>query len=154
MAENGVIGRDGALPWHLPVDAEHFRRLTTGHTVVMGRRTFESVGKPLRKRRNVIVTRNPHYAVPGATVVHDFAAALEAVRDDDEVFVCGGAEIYRCALPFADRLDLTLVHAEVEGDTFSPEIDFSRWRLLRDERHEADERHSHAFSIRRYERMR
>lgn len=162
VAENGVIGDAGRVPWRLPADQAHFRRLTTGHTVIMGRRTFESIGRPLPRRRNIVVSRNPAWRAEGAETARSLDAALEAARGDDDewVFVVGGTELYREALPRADRLDLTRVHASVPGDTRFPEVDLGEsgegkdWKLVRDERHEADARHEHAFSIRRYERRR
>jgi dihydrofolate reductase len=152
MSENGVIGRDGQLPWHLPADLRRFKNLTDGHAVVMGRRTFDSIGRPLPNRRNVVVTRNRDWAAAGATAAPSLDAALAAVPDDEAVFVVGGAEIYREALPRADRLELTIVHAEVDGDTWFPEIDLAEWTLVEEERHEADDRHEHAFTFRTYER--
>lgn len=153
MAENRVIGRDGAVPWHLPVDMRHFKALTTGHTVIMGRKTFESLGRPLPNRRNVVLTRDPAYRAPaGVVVVHTLDAALAAAEADSEVFVAGGEGIYRLALPRADRLYLTVVHARIEGDTFFPEFDVAEWKLVREERHEPDDRHEHPFSFRLYER--
>jgi dihydrofolate reductase len=154
VSENRVIGRKGGLPWNLPADQAFFKRVTIGHAVIMGRRTYESIRRPLPKRTNIVVTRNPDFEAPGAVVVDSLDTALEIAADDDEVFVAGGAELYREALPRADRLYLTLVHACVEGDAFFPEIDFSRWRLLDDVRHEVDDRHAHAFSIRTYAAIR
>ncbi|UCE85926.1 MAG: dihydrofolate reductase [Deltaproteobacteria bacterium] len=150
VSENGVIGIDGRLPWHLPADQAFFKRATIGHAVIMGRRTFESIQGPLPKRTTIVVTRNRAYRAPGAVVVEDLDAALAAAAGDDEVFVAGGAELYREALPRADRLYLTVVHTDVAGDVFFPEVDFSAWRLVDEVRHEADVRHAHAFTIRSY----
>jgi len=152
MSENGVIGRDGQVPWHLPDDMKHFKSLTTGHTVIMGRRTFESLKRPLPNRRNVVITTQPNYAPDGATVVHGLAQALTLAERDDEVFVAGGADIYRLALPHANRMYLTIVHAEVSGDTFFPDIEWDEWSLIDNQRREPDERHGYARSFRRYER--
>ena len=151
VSENGVIGEKGRLPWRLPDDQAFFKRTTKGHTVIMGRRTFESLKGPLPDRTNVVVTRNPEYRPAGAAAAANLDAALRVAAPDDEVFVAGGSELYREALPRADRLYLTRVHARVAGDAFFPELDLSAWRLLEDERHEADARHAHAFSIRVYE---
>jgi dihydrofolate reductase len=154
MAENRVIGRDNALPWHLPDDLMRFKQRTEGHVVIMGRRTFESVGRPLPRRRSIVVTRKHDYHPPGAEIAHSLEEALERARESgqSEVFILGGAEIYAVALPEADRLELTIVHADVTGDTFFPECDLSEWALLEEQRHEADNRHAHAFSFRTYER--
>ena len=154
VSENRVIGREGQLPWNLPADRAFFKRVTIGHAVIMGSRTFESIQRPLPKRTTIVVPRNRKFEAPGAVVVDSLDAALEVAADDDEVFVAGGAELYREALPRADRLYLTVVHACVEGDAFFPEIDFSRWRRLDDVRHEPDDRHAHAFSIRTYAAIR
>jgi dihydrofolate reductase len=154
MAENRVIGRNNALPWRLPNDLKHFRRLTTGHVVIMGRKNYESIGKLLPERTNIIVTRNTGYAVPGARVVHSLEAAYAAAAGDDEIFVIGGAEIYRAALMRADRLYLTLVHAAVPGDTCFPDFDRNEWRQVESVRHEADEKHAYAYSFVTLERHR
>lgn len=152
MAENRVIGRADALPWHLPRDMRHFKRLTVGHTVVMGRRTFETLPAPLSDRRNVVLTRDPAYRRSGVDVVHTLDAALAAAAGSDEVFVAGGAAIYRLALPVADRIHLTVVHATVPGDTDFPDFSMEEWRLVEDLRFAADARHAFACSFRRYER--
>jgi dihydrofolate reductase len=154
MAENRVIGRDNALPWHLPADLARFKQRTEGHVVIMGRRTFESVGRPLPNRRSIVITRKRNFHPPGAEIARSLAEALERARESkqDEVFILGGAEIYALALPDVDRLELTIVHADVSGDTFFPECDLSEWTLIDQQRHEADDRHAHAFSFRTYER--
>lgn len=154
MAENRVIGKAGQLPWRLPDEMKHFMRLTTGHTVVMGRKTFESIGcKPLPNRRNVILSRNPDYAPKGVEVVPTLVKAFELVKPGDHVFICGGEQAYRDALPLADRLYLTIVHAKVEGDTHFPELHATHWKLTDSVRHEADERHAYAFTFHCYERL-
>jgi dihydrofolate reductase len=154
MAENRVIGRDGGLPWHLPADLAHFKRATAGHTVIMGRTTWESLKSALPGRRNIVLTRRDDYQPRNAAVAHSLGEALEMGRAEGaaEVFILGGAEVFREALPIADRLHLTLVHADVEGDVLFPKFDLSRWTLLEDRFHPADDRHEHAFSIRRYGR--
>lgn len=151
MAENRVIGRDGDLPWRLPRDMRRFQRLTTGHAVIMGRKTYDSVGKPLPNRRNLVVTHDLDYRSPGIRVFHSLDAALLAA-DAGEVFVAGGAEIYRLAFPRAVRLYLTVVHAVVEGDTFFPVFAMDDWRLEEDLRYLPDERHPFAHSFRLYMR--
>jgi dihydrofolate reductase len=153
MSSNRVIGRAGDLPWRLPADLRHFKALTVGHAVIMGRRTFDSVGRPLPERRCIVITRDRNYRPEGVIVAHDLEEAIGcAAADDDEVFIAGGGEIYRLALPLADRMYVTVVHAQVEGDTYFPELDESEWEMIADERHEADDRHAHAYSFRVYER--
>jgi dihydrofolate reductase len=153
MAENRVIGVDNSLPWRLPADLRHFRRLTTGHHVIMGRRNYESIGKPLPDRTNIVVTRNPSYRAPGCLVMHSLEAALASAQNDPEIFVIGGADIYRQALDRADRLYLTLVHAQVKGDTYFPSIDEKQWQEISRERHELDEKNPHACTFLVYDRI-
>ena len=131
VGRNGVIGVDGRLPWHLPDELRRFKELTIGHVLVMGRRTYESIGRPLPGRTTVVVTRRPDWrpGAPGVLVAHGVADAVEtALAVDDEVFVVGGAEVYAAAIPLADRLALTFVDAEPDGDTFFPEVDWDDWR--------------------------
>jgi len=154
MADNRVIGRDGGLPWRMPADMRHFKDLTAGHPVIMGRRTYDSVGEPLPGRRNIVITRDPELRYEGVEMARDLEQALALAAGDDEIFVAGGAEIYRLALPVADRIYLTVVHAEVDGDTVFPEFNADDWLLTSDVRHEADDRHAHPFSFRVYERRR
>lgn len=154
VAENRVIGRGNALPWHLPDDLKRFKRLTLGRAVIMGRRTFESLEESLPERRSIVITRDPDFCAPGASVGNTLEDALGCARDagEAEVFILGGADIFALALPLADRMELTVVHADVEGDTLFPEWNPSAWTLVDDERHEADDRHAHAFSFRTYVR--
>ena len=126
-AENGVIGRGNRLPWHLPADLAHFKRTTLGHPVIMGRRTWESIGKPLPGRTSVVVTRNANYAPPGVVVVNSLAAAISVCGDDDEIFVIGGAELYRLAIALADRIYLTEIDADIPGDAHFTELDRKLW---------------------------
>ena len=147
VAENGIIGRNNALPWHLPADLKHFRRLTTGHPIITGRRNYESIGRPLPDRTNIVLTHRRGYVAPGCVVVHSLADAFAAARGASEAFVMGGAEIYTQTLPHAGRLYLTHVHAEIDGDTRFPEVDWAQWREVERERHEADERHRFAYSF-------
>jgi dihydrofolate reductase len=127
VARNGVIGKDGRVPWHLPEELEHFKATTMGHPLVMGRRTFESIGRILPGRRTIVVTRDPGWHHPGVESAHSFAEALSLAGPADEVFVAGGAEVYAEALPFAHRLVLTEVDAEPEGDTWFPRWDRASW---------------------------
>ncbi len=122
MAENRVIGSQGRIPWDIPADRRRFRELTMGHPVIMGRRTFESIGRALPGRRMVVITRRPGYRAEGCQVVPDFASAIAACDGDDEAFVCGGEEVYRAALAVADRIRLTVIHRDFEGDVRFPGI--------------------------------
>ena len=129
VARNRVIGVDGGLPWHIPGDLPRFKERTLGHVLVMGRRTYESIGRPLPGRTTIVVTRQPLWAADGVVTAASVPDALaRAAEADDEVFVVGGAQIYAEALPVVDRLELTLVDAEPDGDTFFPEVDWSVWR--------------------------
>jgi len=154
VSSNRVIGRAGDLPWHLPADLRHFKKTTMGHHLVIGRATWDEVGKPLPGRTMIVVTRNRNFSADGVLVAHSVEAAIALVRDDDEPFIGGGAEIYRQALEaeLVDRLYITRIHAQVEGDTFFPVIDFDRWLLADRVDHPADERNEHPFSFERYDR--
>ena len=152
MSENRVIGRDNAIPWHLPRELKTFKAITMGHHIVMGRKTYESINRLLPGRTTIIITRNPNYRVEGAVVVDSFASALLACENDDQIFVIGGAEIYQIALPFANRLYLTLVHTVVEGDTFMPEFDLSHWNKISSEILTADEKNAFDYTVAVYER--
>lgn len=148
VADNGVIGKDNDLIWHLPDDLKHFKQLTKGHTIVMGRKTWESIGaKPLPKRRHIIITRNAEYTAIGAEVVTSVEAALALIENDEQPFIVGGAEIYKLAMPFVKRLELTYVHNVFEGDTYFPEFDKNEWEVTSEVRHEADEKHQWPFTF-------
>jgi dihydrofolate reductase len=146
MAENGVIGRGGELPWRLSTDLKRFKAETMGKPVVMGRKTWESIGRPLPGRRNVVISRNPTYEAPGADVVGSLDEALELARGDaaPEVAVIGGGEIFRQALEVADQLSVTHVRAEIDGDAHFPEIDESLWTEVSREEVPAGEKDDHA----------
>ncbi len=147
-----MIGRDGQIPWRLPDDLKRFRRLTSGHAVVMGRKTYESIGCPLRDRRNIVITRQRSYAAPGCEVVESLAAGLDLAGPD--AFVIGGGEIYAEALPRASRLELTYVDTIVgEGTARFPDFDLSEWREVAREEHVADERHALPFTFVTLERI-
>jgi dihydrofolate reductase len=122
MAENRVIGRDNRLPWHIPADLARFRALTMGHPVIMGRKTFESIGHPLPGRETIVITRQPDYRAEGCTIAHDLPAAIDLAAWADEVFICGGEQIYRQALPLTDLVFLTVIHQVIAGNTFFPEL--------------------------------
>lgn len=152
--EHGGIGRAGGLPWHLPEDLKRFKALTMGKPIVMGRRTWDSIGRPLPGRRSLVVSRQPGFTLDGVEVFGSFEAALRAVQDAPETCVIGGAEIYRQALPFAQTIHLTRVHATVEADTFFPPLDAAEWEEVAREDRPADERHAHAFSFLTLRRLR
>ena len=153
MADNGVIGNQNRLPWHLPADLKHFKATTMGKPIIMGRKTWESIGRPLPGRTNIVVTRDPDYVADGCVVVHGIDAALAAAADADEVMVIGGAEFYRQVLPRASTLYLTLVHDSFEGDAFFPELDGREWRELTREDFEPDADNPHAYSFVELERV-
>lgn len=148
-AQNGVIGRDNQLIWHLPDDLKQFKRLTTGHPIIMGRKTFESIGKPLPNRTSIVITRNKDWLFEGVVVVHSVQEAIEAARQTgtDEAFVIGGAEIYQMILPAADKIYLTEVKAIYEGDAFFRIPDPNKWREVKRVFHAADEKHAVAFDF-------
>ena len=152
LAENRVIGRDNTLPWRLPADLKRFRRLTTGHPILLGRKNYESIGRPLPERTNIILTRDRAYRAPGCIVVDTLEAAYAATSAASEMFVIGGGELYAQTLARADRLYLTWVHAQVPGDTFFPTFDLADWTEIERERHEADGDHAYAFSFVTYDR--
>lgn len=156
--DNDVIGRANDLPWYLSRDLKNFKEVTTGHTTIMGRKTFDSIfarlGKPLPNRKNVIVTGQADFsAPPECVVVHSWEEAMEQTKGD-EVFVIGGATLYRLALPFADRLHLTRVHATIDGDVMLPPIDFSEWNLVSEESWPKDEKSAYDATYQIYERKR
>ena len=151
-SRNNVIGNEGGLPWHLPDDLGHFKRLTMGKPVIMGRRTFESIGRPLPDRRNIVMTRQADYSAKGCEVVSSVDEALELVHGTDEVMIIGGGQVYRDFLQRADRIYLTRVQADVEGDTHFPEIDEAAWQMVRSQHHAADERHAYEFDLLVFER--
>ncbi len=154
VADNGVIGVDGGLPWRLPADLQHFKALTLGKPILMGRRTWDSLGRPLPGRRNLVVSRRSDLPAPGAEVFSSVDAALAACAGATEVMVIGGGEIYRQLLPQADVLELTEVAASVHGDAFFPEFEQEEWPVVSTVSHPTDERHAHPFRFVRRERRR
>ena len=152
IAENHAIGKDNQLLWHLPKDLKHFKQITNGHTIIMGRKTFDSMGKPLPNRRNIVITRNKTLELPGAEVVSSLAEALALCSTDEEVFVIGGGEIYTTAMPQTNRIYLTVVHQSFEGDAFFPEIDKETWTETASEYHAPDEKHQYGFTFSTLER--
>jgi dihydrofolate reductase len=149
MERNGVIGRDGGLPWHLSTDLRRFKQLTMGHHIIMGRKTFESIGRLLPGRTSVVVTRQSDFVAPGAIIAHCLPDAVAAASNDDEAFIIGGAEIYQQALDIVDRIYLTEVDADVPGDARFPDFDRSEWAVADRTEHPADERndHPHTFTV-------
>jgi dihydrofolate reductase len=149
-----VIGKDGKMPWHLPPDLKHFQQLTMGHPVIMGRKTYESIGRPLKGRKNIVLSRNAALTIEGVSVVTSFVDALKLAQDTsptDRVFVIGGANVYQQALSIADTLHLTVIFQKYEGDTFFPKFDLSEWELVSEIYHEAEGKNP-AFSFYKYER--
>lgn len=153
-AENLALGKDNQLLWHLPDDFKRFKALTTGHYIVMGRKTFESFPKPLPNRTHVIITRQKDYKAPeGCLVVDNLSDALLLVPKGEDTFIIGGGEIYRLALPEADSIELTKVHARFEADAFFPQIDPEQWKLVASEYHPKDEKHPYDFTFETYHRI-
>ena len=151
VAENGVIGRDGDMPWRLSNDLQRFKKLTLGHHLIMGRKTFESIGRLLPGRTTVIITRQPGYEVDGASIVHSLDQALLAAAGDDCPFVVGGAEIYRLALPWINHMHVTHVHTVIDdGDTFFPYVNYSAWHVSSDSKTDVDEKNQFETTYRHY----
>lgn len=153
MAKNRVIGVDNQLPWHLPADLKHFKALTVGKPIIMGRKTFCSLGKPLPNRTNIIITHQKDFVAPGCVVCHSIDTALKHVQPCDEVMIIGGANIYQQFLPLAHRLYITYVDVELAGDSYFPDFSFERWRLMSNEQHLADERNAYNYAFTLYERV-
>ncbi|AFL80226.1 dihydrofolate reductase [Aequorivita sublithincola DSM 14238] len=145
--ENNELGKDNGLVWHLPDDFKRFKQLTTGHNIIMGRRTFDSFDKLLRNRKHIVITRNKEYKKEGAVVVHSMEEALKLCKDDAEPFIIGGGEIYTTGLPFADKIELTRVHGTFkDADTFFPEFSTDEWQLVSEVEHGTDEKHKYSFT--------
>lgn len=149
-AENNALGKDNDLLWHLPEDFKRFKQITSGHYIIMGRKTFESFPKPLPNRTHIIITRQKEYLADGCLVVHSLEEALEISPQNEEVFIIGGAQIYKQALPFADKIDLTRVHIELDADAFFPEFNTSEWNLVFSEKHFKDEKHQFDYTFETY----
>jgi dihydrofolate reductase len=152
VSTNNVIGRQGELPWRLSDDLKHFKAVTMGKPIIMGRKTWESIGRPLPGRQNIVITRQLGFQAEGCDVVTSIEEGIVVAGDVEEVMVIGGSQVYDLALPVTERLYLTRVHAEIEGDAFFPEIDLTEWRLISDEPHDADERNEYPHSFRTYRR--
>lgn len=153
MAKNRVIGADGKIPWHLPNELQLFKRVTMGHHIIMGRKTYDSIKRLLPGRTTVIVTRQQDYAVPGAIVAHSLEEAIARSAGDDEIFVIGGGELYRAAMPLANRIYLTVVDAEPAGDTLMPALGAGQWQLTGSEQFHRDDRHAHDYRFEVHDRV-
>lgn len=150
--ENNALGKDNDLVWHLPDDFKRFKRLTSGHHIIMGRKTFESFPKLLPGRKHVIITRKEDYHPDNTSVVHSLEEAIRISKLDEQPFIIGGGEIYKIAMEKAEKIELTRVHGEFEADTFFPEIDENKWKLVKEEFHDKDEKHKYSFTYLTYER--
>lgn len=153
VADNGVIGSGNQLPWRLPDDLKRFKALSLGKPIVMGRKTFDSIGRPLPGRLNIVISRQPGLEIPGCTVVTSIDEAIAAAQPAPEIVIVGGADIYRQVLPQVRVIHLTRVHANVDGDVVFPELKEHEWREVAKEYHPADERHAHAFTFSTLERV-
>ena len=151
-AENNALGKDNDLLWHLPDDFKRFKQITSGHYIIMGRRTFESLPKLLPNRTHVIITRQKNFHPEGCIVVDNMKAALATVPNDEDGYVIGGGEIYELSFPFTDKIELTKVHQTFDADTFFPKLDLFQWQLLKTEYHPKDERHPYDFTFETYVR--
>jgi len=152
IGKNGELGKDNDLIWHLPNDLKRFKKITLGHHVIMGRKTFESLGKPLPNRTTIIITRNSNYKVDNCIIVNSLEAALKVAEADPYPYILGGAEIYQQAIKIADSLDLTLVDANFEADAFFPQIDYSIWKETSRQDYKADEDHKYGYSFVTYKK--
>lgn len=146
--KNRVIGHENQMPWHLPEELKYFKKMTMGKPIIMGRKTFESIGRPLPGRRNIVITRNPEYKVEGVEVVDSLEKALKLTKDAEEVMIIGGEQIFKLALPFTDRLYITYINHEFKGDTFFPEYDLNEWKLVsQSEPQETEDGYTYTYQI-------
>ncbi|MDX5152073.1 MAG: dihydrofolate reductase [Acidiferrobacterales bacterium] len=146
MDENRLIGSNNDLPWHLPADLQRVKQLTTGHSIILGRKNYESIGRPLPGRKNIVITHNPGFEAPGCVVVNSIEAALEAAAGDD-VFIFGGARIYEQMFDLAERMYLTKIHATFKGDTWFPEYDSTDWQEIEHQDFNADQKNPYDYSF-------
>jgi len=154
VSENNVIGKDNDLIWHLPKDLKHFKTLTTGHTMIMGRKTWEAIGaKPLPKRKHIVITRNDGYKAEGAIVVTSVSEALKHIEGDEQAFIIGGAEIFNLTMSIVNRIEITYVHHTFEGDTFFDDLKKEDWELVWKKKFFKDKKHKYDFTFARYERV-
>ena len=147
QSDNGVIGRDNGLPWHQPADLKRFKTLTTGHTIILGRKTFESIGRPLPNRRSIVLTRDPSFGGEGFDVAASLDEALGMVERESEVFIIGGAEVFTHALRYATTIYRTMVHTIVEGDVSIPPLDSAKWKVVDAVHYAADEHNEHRMTF-------
>jgi dihydrofolate reductase len=152
MTDNFVIGANGDMPWHLPADLQHFKKLTSGGAIVMGRRTWESIGRPLPNRKNIIVTRQDGFRADGATVVHSLDEAVQAASGK-KLFIIGGGEIYKSSLDRATLLHITRIHTTIDGDTYFPEVDTSSWKLCASTNRPSDSNNCHSMTFESWSRV-
>ena len=153
VGKNNELGKDNDLIWHLPNDLKRFKTVTAGHHVIMGRKTYESLGRPLPNRTNIIITRNSDFKANGCVVVHSLEEAIEAAKEDANPYILGGAEIYKQAMKIADSLDLTHVDATLDADAFFPEIDKKSWTEIAREDHFKDDKHQYNYSFVTYKKV-
>lgn len=150
IAENNALGKENKLVWNLPDDFKRFKKLTTGHPIIMGRKTFESLPGILPNRKHIVITHKSDYHPEGCLIANTIEEAIDLASKDEEIFIIGGGEIYKLAMPFADKLQITQVNARFEADAFFPEIVNTEWKLIADEFHSIDERHAYSFSYNTY----
>ena len=155
-AKNNVIGKDNNIPWYLPADLKYFKRTTLGHHIIMGRKSFISIGRPLPKRTNIIITRDPFFMASGCIVVHSLKEAIDIAKEngEEEIFIIGGGQIYEQAMPLVNRIYLTEVNAEVDGEIYFPKINKQEWHEIKREANEPDEKNEYAYSFVILERKR
>ncbi len=153
ISENNAIGKDNQLLWHLPADLKHFKNITTGHTIIMGRKTYDSIGKPLPNRRSIVITRQKDLHIEGVEVVNSLDAAIALCKPDEKVYVIGGAEIYKHALSFCQKIYLTRVHQYYEADAFFPELSLEEWKEIDKIDHVTDEKNTIPYSFSTLERI-
>ncbi len=153
MSQNRVIGNNNELIWHLPADLKRFKALTSGHHIIMGRKTFESVGRPLPNRTNIIVTRQEDYKAEGCIIVNSLEEAIQKASSDGQAFIVGGAEIYKQSLKYANSIELTQIDSEYEGDSYFPEINPENWKLISEENYPADEKNKHNMRFQKYQKI-
>ncbi|WP_298140466.1 dihydrofolate reductase [Flavobacterium sp.] len=150
VAENNALGKDNQLVWHLPNDFKRFKTLTSGHYIIMGRKTFESFPKPLPNRTHIIITRQKNYKHEGCFIASSLEKAIEMAPKNEDVFIIGGGEIYKQSIEIADKIEVTKVHATFEADTYFPDIDLDKWKLVLEEHHKKDDKHNFDFTFQTY----
>ncbi len=153
ISENNAIGKNNQLLWHLPADLKHFKEITTGHTIIMGRKTYDSIGKPLPNRRSIVITRSTDLVIDGVEVVNSLNEAIELCKPDEQAFIIGGAEIYNQAMPYVTAIHLTKVHQQYEADAFFPEINPTVWKEINSVTYPVDEKNNVAYTFSTLERL-